>query len=166
MRNKIFAKIFLIVWIIGFIAVILLDQNGIVDVRKVPNYLSSLFKEADAEEITKTIESRTKDSDLISQVIEENYDRQWLGRSLYQHYCSTCHGSSGKGNGFNAYNVDPRPSDLTNSGLDKKELFEVISLGTAVKGRSPNCGPWENTLREGHIEALVNFLESMKEVNK
>ena len=31
------------------------------------------------------------------------------GQALYRHYCLNCHGEQGRGDGFNAYNLDPRP---------------------------------------------------------
>ena len=37
------------------------------------------------------------------------------GKQLYDHYCAVCHGSSGEGDGFNAFNLDPRLRNLADS---------------------------------------------------
>ncbi|MEE9170069.1 MAG: c-type cytochrome [bacterium] len=37
------------------------------------------------------------------------------GKHLYAHYCAVCHGASGEGDGFNAFNLDPRPRNLADS---------------------------------------------------
>jgi mono/diheme cytochrome c family protein len=34
------------------------------------------------------------------------------GGVLFRHYCAVCHGGEGHGDGFNAYNLDPKPRDL------------------------------------------------------
>src|SRR5689334_20124490 len=34
------------------------------------------------------------------------------GRDLFLKYCSVCHGDQGKGDGFNAFNLDPKPRNL------------------------------------------------------
>ncbi|MEW6325494.1 MAG: cytochrome c [Nitrospirota bacterium] len=35
------------------------------------------------------------------------------GRALFQYYCAHCHGAKGRGDGYNADFMDPRPRDLT-----------------------------------------------------
>ena len=35
-----------------------------------------------------------------------------MGQEIYRHDCQTCHGEGGAGDGFNAFNLDPRPRDL------------------------------------------------------
>ncbi|MFQ5628781.1 MAG: c-type cytochrome, partial [bacterium] len=37
------------------------------------------------------------------------------GKRLYDRYCAVCHGASGEGDGFNSYNLDPRPHSLADS---------------------------------------------------
>lgn len=55
------------------------------------------------------------------------------GRELFQYYCAQCHGPKGKGNGFNAEYLDPRPRDLTDSREEylgpqtNEEVYETLS---------------------------------------
>jgi mono/diheme cytochrome c family protein len=86
-----------------------------------------------------------------------------VGKQGYEAYCMVCHGQGGKGDGFNAFNLDPRPADLTNI-LKKgdEHLFNVISKGSASIGRSPLCPPWGNTLGEDRIRSLIVYLHTLK----
>ena len=60
-------------------------------------------------------------------------EQQQKGHELYSHYCSHCHGESGKQNeGFNWSSMpDPKPKDLTNksemSTLKDEDIFNTIS---------------------------------------
>ena len=57
-------------------------------------------------------------------------EQQKKGHELYGHYCSHCHGDSGRQNeGYNWSSMpDPKPKDLTNksemSTLKDKDIFE------------------------------------------
>ena len=42
-------------------------------------------------------------------------DARARGDKVYQHYCLICHGESGKGDGFNAPKLNPRPRDFTDA---------------------------------------------------
>lgn len=63
------------------------------------------------------------------------------GSVLYVKYCAVCHGKEGKGDGFNAFNLDPRPRDLSDStymaALSDEQILQTISGG----GRSVNKSP-------------------------
>jgi mono/diheme cytochrome c family protein len=56
-------------------------------------------------------------------------------------YCAVCHGKEGKGDGFNAFNLDPRPRDFSDSAymaaLSDAQILQTISGG----GRSVNKSP-------------------------
>jgi mono/diheme cytochrome c family protein len=60
------------------------------------------------------------------------------GGVLYDKYCQVCHGKEGKGDGFNAFNLDPRPRDFTDStymgALSDEQIIQTITGG----GRSVN----------------------------
>lgn len=94
------------------------------------------------------------------------------GRKLFAYYCSSCHGSKGKGDGFNAVNLDPQPRDLSDSKekymakQKNEDLFKVISLGGKAIEKSARMPPFGKTLSEHEIweiVAFIRYLHSYKE---
>lgn len=87
---------------------------------------------------------------------------QRQGRLLYEHYCAVCHGTEGKGDGFNAYNLDPRPKDLTDNkymgGVSDAWLVEVITQGGRGVKRSVLMPSYEKTLSRKQIKEIVSYL--------
>lgn len=87
---------------------------------------------------------------------------QRKGKLLYEKYCTVCHGTEGKGDGFNAYNLDPKPKDITKAGylqvLSDSWLVEAISQGGRGVNRSILMPSWENTLSKEQIENIVTYL--------
>lgn len=90
------------------------------------------------------------------------------GKELFEHYCSTCHGASGRGDGFNAYNLDPKPRDLADPALQAErsdeELAAVIRSGGGAAGLSTGMPPWGRTLGERQIRSLVVFVRLLPEL--
>lgn len=89
-----------------------------------------------------------------------------LGRSVWVHYCQTCHGEAGGGDGFNAFNLDPHPRDLSDPAFqDKKsdtDLREAVRRGGAGVGLSPLMPPWGRTLSPREVEQVLLFVRSLK----
>ncbi len=86
------------------------------------------------------------------------------GRHLYKHYCAACHGLSGKGNGVNADNLDPHPSDLTSkevAGLSNEEIYEVIQNGGAAVELSAYMPPWGKTLSKDQVQSLIAYTRTL-----
>jgi len=92
-----------------------------------------------------------------------------LGREVYRHYCQTCHGETGAGDGFNAFNLDPHPRDLSDPGFQKKrsdaELADAIRRGGSGVGLSPLMPPWGRTLSAQQIDQVVLYVRSMKKTS-
>ena len=88
------------------------------------------------------------------------------GRALFGHYCSTCHGAEGHGDGFNAYNLDPRPKDLGDvsyqAGHSDAEIADVIRGGGPSAGLSTAMPPWGRTLNPRQIGQLVAYVRTLK----
>ena len=80
-------------------------------------------------------------------------------RELYSRYCSVCHGQNGKGDGFNAFNLDPKPHSFSDSSfiarIDPDLIQETITKGGAGVGLSSLMPPWGRTLTKKDIELLA-----------
>lgn len=87
------------------------------------------------------------------------------GRQLFAHYCATCHGAEGRGDGFNAYSLDPKPRDLGDPAFQARtsdaDLAAVIRSGGAAAGLSSAMPPWGRTLNEREIRNLAVFLRTL-----
>jgi len=93
-----------------------------------------------------------------------------LGKVTFTHYCQTCHGESGAGDGFNAFNLDPHPRDLSDPEFQKKksdaELADAIQRGGSGVGLSALMPPWGHTLSGRQIDELVLYLRTLPALHK
>lgn len=89
-----------------------------------------------------------------------------MGRTIYVHYCQVCHGDAGAGDGFNAYNLDPHPRDLSDPEFQKKktdaDLRDAIRRGGAGVGLSPLMPPWGHTLSDRQMDYTVLYLRTLR----
>jgi mono/diheme cytochrome c family protein len=89
-----------------------------------------------------------------------------LGKGIYGHYCQTCHGETGAGDGFNAFNLDPRPRDLSDPAFQKKksdaELADTIRRGGAGVGLSALMPPWGHTLSARQIDEVILSVRALR----
>ncbi len=89
-----------------------------------------------------------------------------MGKQVFVHYCQTCHGETGGGDGFNAFNLDPHPRDLSDPAFqDKKsdaDLRETVRRGGAGVGLSPLMPPWGRTLSAREVEQVLLYVRSLK----
>jgi mono/diheme cytochrome c family protein len=91
------------------------------------------------------------------------------GRVLYDHYCAICHGMTGGGDGFNAYNLKTAfgltPTAFGDSatfrGLRADTALAMIRDGGAAVGRSPAMPPWGKTLTPGEIMDVWRYIRSL-----
>jgi len=87
------------------------------------------------------------------------------GAAVYRYYCQTCHGETGAGDGFNAYNLDPRPADLSTAAFQKSktdaDLTEAVRRGGVGVGLSPLMPPWGHTLSSRQIHDVVRYVRSL-----
>ena len=83
------------------------------------------------------------------------------GRRLFADRCATCHGPTGRGEGQNAFNLDPPPPDFSESlvKLAAADRRRIIEGGTAAVGRSALCPPRGRALAESDTEALLAYLD-------
>jgi mono/diheme cytochrome c family protein len=91
------------------------------------------------------------------------------GGKLYEQYCMVCHGNEGKGDGFNAYNLDPRPQDFTDStymkALSDDQIDQTITGGGRSVNKSPLMPAYGWTLNGQQIRYLVSFVRSFRETS-
>jgi mono/diheme cytochrome c family protein len=87
------------------------------------------------------------------------------GRVLFQKYCSVCHGTEGKGDGFNAFNLDPRPRDLSDkqymSAFTEERLSQTIELGGRGMSKSPSMPSWGGRLNRQEIKYVIAYVQSL-----
>ena len=89
-----------------------------------------------------------------------------IGKDVYRHYCIGCHGESGAGDGFNAFNLDPHPRDLGDPAFQKSksnaDLADAIRRGGAGVGLTSLMPPWGHTLDARHIDAVVLYVRTFR----
>ena len=87
---------------------------------------------------------------------------QARGKKLYNQYCVICHGEEGRGDGFNAFNLNPRPADMNEVCKERGDgyIIRVITDGTKAVGKSSLCPPYGRTIRKEDINAIVAYIES------
>jgi mono/diheme cytochrome c family protein len=90
---------------------------------------------------------------------------QTQGKYVFARYCAVCHGVEGRGDGFNAYNLDPKPRDFTDSGFlsvfPDERLSQVTMLGGHAVNKSQTMPAFEWTIGKdeiGYVVAYVRYL--------
>jgi mono/diheme cytochrome c family protein len=84
------------------------------------------------------------------------------GRSVYQYYCTLCHGPEGKGDGRAARLYTPPPFDLTASLAPREYAEMIIRKGGEPLNRGAGMPPWGEQLTDEQINDLLNFLFTIR----
>lgn len=96
--------------------------------------------------------------------VELTYEQR-KGQRLFIRYCATCHGSEGAGDGFNAYNLNPKPRDLSDAQYQRAVsdgwLTEVVAQGGRGVNRSPLMPAYGHTLTRDQIREVVAFIRTL-----
>jgi mono/diheme cytochrome c family protein len=89
---------------------------------------------------------------------------QRQGSVLYAKYCAICHGKEGKGDGFNAFNLDPRPRDFSDSAymaaLSDDQIVQTIRGGGRSVNKSPLMPSYGWTLEARQIRYVVSYIRT------
>lgn len=103
-----------------------------------------------------------------AQTVSLTYEQE-QGKILYTKYCAICHGDQGKGDGFNAYNLDPKPRDFTDpramAGIDDVTLRSTIVAGGRGVNKSPLMPAWGGRLSKLETEYLVEYVKALEQVH-
>ena len=87
---------------------------------------------------------------------------QRQGKFLYGKYCAVCHGDDGKGDGFNAHNLDPKPRDFTDAklmdALNDERIVQTISGGGRSVNRSIMMPSWGGRMNNEEIRYVVSYI--------
>jgi mono/diheme cytochrome c family protein len=91
------------------------------------------------------------------------------GKNLYDKYCASCHGATGKGDGEKAATLIeaslPKPSDLTDDkwdhGSTDGEIFVNIRDGVGVRG-AMNGLNGRPGVSDSDMWNVVNYIRTMK----
>ncbi len=90
---------------------------------------------------------------------------QRRGKRLFDHYCVVCHGPGGEGDGFNSYNLDPRPHSLADSAymaaVSDASLAEIIRRGGRGVNRSVMMPAYGELFSDDQIRYLVDYIRTL-----
>ena len=86
------------------------------------------------------------------------------GSVLYKKYCAVCHGNEGKGDGFNAFNLDPRPRDFSDSSymaaLSDAQILQTISGGGRSVNKSPLMPSYGWTIDNRQVQYVAVYIRT------
>lgn len=109
--------------------------------------------------------NRSNKAPAVAVARPSQYELQ-IGKDVYQTYCLGCHGETGAGDGFNSFNLDPRPRDLSDPAFQKKkttaELADAVRRGGTGVGLSSLMPPWGHTLDPRRVDAVVLYVRSLR----
>jgi cytochrome c oxidase cbb3-type subunit 3 len=91
------------------------------------------------------------------------------GRPIYGRYCAVCHGETGGGDGFNAYNIkaayDVNPAAFADSAfmatLEDSVALAAIRGGGPAIGKSSSMPPWGQTLTASELADVWLYVRSL-----
>lgn len=92
---------------------------------------------------------------------------QEQGKILYTKYCAICHGNEGKGDGFNAFNLDPKPRDFTDkramAGMDDATLLATITEGGKGVNKSPLMPAWSGRMSRLELQYVIAYAQALRQ---
>ena len=80
-------------------------------------------------------------------------------------YCAVCHGEEGKGDGFNAFNLETKPRDFTDArymnALSDARLLETVSQGGKGVNKSVLMPSWGGRLSKSEQEYIIAYIRHL-----
>ena len=88
-----------------------------------------------------------------------------IEQNNYWHYCSSCHGRDGKGNGMMVMDMPVRPNDHTDARIMSTRtdelLFKTISEGGKAVGFDEGMPAHKMMLKKEEIHGLVKYIRKL-----
>lgn len=97
-------------------------------------------------------------ADTIKNPFAIDADAIALGKKVYNKYCWTCHGKSGKGDGPAGANLNPKPKDQT--GAEIQQLSDGALFWKITTGNSPMAA-YEKLLTEEQRWQVVSYIREL-----
>ncbi len=97
-------------------------------------------------------------ADTIKNPFAQEMDAIALGKKVYNKYCWTCHGKSGKGDGPAGANLNPKPKDQT--GNEIQQLSDGALFWKITTGNSPMAA-YEKLLTEDQRWQVVSYIREL-----
>ena len=126
----------------------------------------SLSAVTDSVSVSKDSLALAKDSIRVADSLAAHpmtYEQR-QGKYVFAKYCAVCHGNEGKADGFNTYNLDPKPRDLTEqhylSEFSDERLIQIIRDGGRGANKSPSMPPYGWTLGKDDITYVASFVRT------
>jgi mono/diheme cytochrome c family protein len=83
------------------------------------------------------------------------------GATVFEKYCTLCHGKTGHGDGRAARLQEARPADLTLSRRSDAYKLQIIRSGGAALQRSASMPAWSDALSEAEMRDVVAYLRTL-----
>ncbi len=100
-----------------------------------------------------------------SELMEEKSFIDYDPSQLFEYYCGVCHGPTGNADGFNTFNLDPKPLSFQDTlfinNNDSISILGVISDGGDGEKISKMMPPYRRTLTKKERERLTGFILSL-----
>ena len=144
------------------------EQVGEQKTKKDTTEISGVKKDSLKTTGTKKENLKPVNTQIDSSFIKLTYEQK-QGKYVFLKYCSVCHGEQGKGNGFNAFNLNPKPRNFTDSSymskINDSQLIDVISKGGRGVNKSQLMPSWKGTLKSDDIQFVVKYVRFLSTQN-
>ena len=132
------------------------------DARRVASYLLALAGESGGPEYSSLVDPGHP---AVSSLSPDEGTEPTEGASLYARHCASCHGTQGRGDGFNAPNLPVPPTahasaELMTARADDT-LFDGIYAGAYVLDGSTRMPAFGSLLTREQIRALVAHIRQL-----
>lgn len=104
-------------------------------------------------------------ADTIKNPLAGNSYQTQIGKKLFDKQCAMCHGTEGKGNGYLAPGLKPKPSDLTST--HNQSHSDGALYWKIMTGMSP-MPSYENAHKTDHNQCwqLINYIRELGKAAK